>query len=319
VKIAAIIPCYKVKAFIKDVIDEIPTGCEGIYIVDDKCPQETGKFVEDVNSDPRVKVLYNAENQGVGGAVLRGYEAAYQDGYDIFVKIDGDGQMPPSIMANICEPILNHRADYSKGNRFNSFYNVRSMPFIRLFGNSVLSFLTKLSSGYWSIFDPTNGYTALHREAYQRLSVNNLAKRYFFETDMLIQLRNISAVVEDVPMEAKYGDEESGLKIRSILLEFFTKHIRMTIRRFIYQYFLRDFSLASFHLLLGLIMLLIGGSLGIALWVKSINTGLATPTGTIMLSALPSILGFQSIIFALGADVASEPKTPLQNKTVPKL
>jgi hypothetical protein len=136
---------------------------------------------------------------------------------------------------------------------------------------------------------------------------------------MLIQLRNISAVVEDVPMEAKYGDEESGLKIRSILLEFFTKHIRMTIRRFIYQYFLRDFSLASFHLLLGLIMLLIGGSLGIALWVKSINTGLATPTGTIMLSALPSILGFQSIIFALGADVASEPKTPLQNKTVPKL
>ncbi len=311
-KVAVIIPCYKVKPFILHVISQIPAICDVIYVVDDKCPDQSGQYVKEHCHDPRVKVIFNEINQGVGGAVIRGYQEALADDVEVCVKIDGDGQMSPLIMGKIIAPIINGDADYTKGNRFHSVYNVRQMPLMRLFGNAILSFLTKMSSGYWSIFDPTNGYTAIHKTVLAQLQTQHISKRYFFESEMLIYLRDIDAVVCDVPMQAVYGEEESGLKIRNIVFEFLFKHIKMFFRRMLYQYFMRDFNLASLHILFFLILTITGGIIGISTWIETLQTNIPTPTGTIMLSVLPLILGFQSSIFAMSIDVLSEPKKPIQ-------
>jgi len=158
-------------------------------------PDASGKFVKEHCHDLRVHVIYHESNLGVGGAVMTGYRAALKDGADIIVKIDGDGQMDASLISNFIEPILAGEADYTKGNRFFNLEEIRSMPGLRLFGNAVLSFMTKLSSGYWDLFDPTNGYTAIHVDVARHLPFNKISSRYFFETDMLFRLNTLRSVV----------------------------------------------------------------------------------------------------------------------------
>jgi dolichol-phosphate mannosyltransferase len=314
--IAVVIPCYKVTAHICDVVARIGPEVSLIFAVDDGCPDHSGQFIANECRDPRLKVIFHDQNKGVGGAVLTGYRSALEAGADVVVKVDGDGQMDPALILGIAGPILNGRADYSKGNRFHSIWNVRQMPRIRLFGNAALSFLTKLSSGYWSIFDPANGYTAIHRTALERLELSNISERYFFESDMLINLGNIRAVVVDVPMEARYADETSHLRIREVLGQFFTKNLRELAKRVLYTYFMRDFSLASMQLLFGIAMLCFGAGFGAFGWYQSISTGSVASTGTVMLATLPVILGFQLILSFLGFDMANEPKLPIQLETI---
>lgn len=311
-KLAVVIPCYKVTSHIADVIAQIGPEVAMIFAVDDKCPDGSGQFIEANIADPRLKLVYNSENKGVGGAVMAGYRAALEAGADVIVKVDGDGQMDPALIPDIARPVLLGHADYAKGNRFHSVWNVRQMPGIRLFGNAALSFLTKLSSGYWSLFDPTNGYTAIHAEALRQLELANISERYFFESDMLINLGNIRAVVRDVPMKAVYGDETSHLKIRDIIGQFLTKNIKELLKRVLYTYFLRDFSLASAHLLFGSLMFGFGSLYGAWGWVESVSSGTPASTGTVMLAVLPIILGFQLLLSFFGFDMANEPKIPLQ-------
>ncbi|MFV3406716.1 glycosyltransferase family 2 protein [Pseudomonas sp. NY15463] len=307
-KIAVIIPCYKVTSHILGVIDEIGSEVIKIYAVDDACPDRSGDFIEAHCSDPRVVVVRNAQNQGVGGAVMAGYQAAIADEMDILVKIDGDGQMDPSLLPDFVAPILCGEADYTKGNRFFDLEEIRQMPKVRLFGNAALSFLTKLSSGYWDLFDPTNGYTAIHRDAARHLPFNKISRRYFFETDMLFRLNTLRAVVIDIPMDARYADEVSNLKISKIVGEFLVKHMRNMGKRIFYSYYLRDMSLASLQLPLGLLLVGLGGLFGLSHWISSINSGVPTPAGTVMLSALPVILGTQFILAFVGHDVQAVPK-----------
>lgn len=309
-KIAVLIPSYKVIAHILGVIAEIGPEVDRIYVVDDCCPEGSGAYVEQNCTDPRVVVLRNPENQGVGGAVMTGYRAAIDDGMDVIVKIDGDGQMDPALIMNFVSPILDGEADYTKGNRFFDLEEIRAMPKIRLFGNAVLSFMTKFSSGYWDLFDPTNGYTAIHRDVAKHLPLNKISRRYFFETDMLFRLNTLRAVVVDVPMHAKYGDEVSNLKISKVVGEFFVKHVRNFGKRIFYNYYLRDMSLASIELPVGLLMLVWGLLFGASHWASSMYTDIPTPAGTVMLSALPIILGIQFILAFLGQDIASVPRRP---------
>jgi dolichol-phosphate mannosyltransferase len=311
-RLAVVIPCYKVKDHVLGVIAAIGPEVSMIFAVDDKCPDGSGKFIEANANDPRLRVIYNPENKGVGGAVLHGYRAALEAGADVVVKVDGDGQMDPALIPDIARPVLMGRADYAKGNRFHSVWNVRQMPGVRLFGNAALSFLTKLSSGYWSLFDPTNGYTAIHAEALRQLEFANISERYFFESDMLINLGNIRAVVQDVPMKAVYGDETSNLKIRHIIGQFLTKNVKELTKRVLYTYFLRDFSLASAQLLFGSMLFGFGALFGLWGWYESISTGSPASTGTVMLAVLPVILGFQLLLSFFGFDMANEPKVPLQ-------
>jgi len=310
-KVAVVIPCYKVKEHILGVIDRIGPEVDAIYAVDDKCPVESGLFIQEHCQDPRVQVLFNTENQGVGGAMIHGYKVGLDDKMDIFVKVDGDGQMDPGLIQYFINPIINKDADYTKGNRFHDIDTLKPMPKVRLLGNAVLSFMTKFSSGYYHLFDPTNGYTALSAVVLKKIPLDKLSKRYFFESDILFRLNIAGAKVCDIPMDAVYGDEESNLNIKKIMIPFLKGNVKNLFKRIFYNYFLRGFSIASIELVLGTLLAAFGFIYGIVCWSDSISTGLPATSGTVMLAALPIILGVQLLLSFLQADIENQPDIPL--------
>ena len=315
-QIAVVIPSYRVTRHIIGVIAGIGPEVSRVYVVDDRCPDGSGAFVTANCHDPRVTVLTHTENQGVGGAVMTGYRAAIADGATVIVKLDGDGQMDASLIPMFVAPILAGEADYTKGNRFFDLERIGAMPPIRLFGNAMLSFMTKLSSGYWHLFDPTNGYTAIHADAARYLPFEKISKRYFFESDMLFRLNTLGAVAVDVPMDAVYGDEVSNLKVSQVITEFAAKNVRNFFKRLFYNYYLRNLSVASLELPIGVALSIFGTVFGITHWIASAQSDVATPAGTVMLAALPVIMGVQFILGFLNYDIASVPTRPLHKKTL---
>ncbi len=309
--IAVVIPCYRTKLYILSLIAQIGEEVSLIYVVDDACPQRTGRYVAEHCRDRRVSVISHAQNQGVGGAVISGYQHALRDDATIIIKLDGDGQMDPKLIPQLIRPILSGKADYAKGNRFFDLQSLQSMPAIRLFGNTSLSFISKLCTGYWQTMDPTNGYTAIHARVLKMIPLHKLARRYFFESDLLFRLSTIRAVVQDVPMQAKYDGEVSSLCINHVLLEFPGKYVNRFLKRIFYTYFLRDFNAGSLQLVVGLLLMLISTLFGGWAWHHSIATGIPATSGTVMLASLPIILGFQSLLAALHYDVMNVPKEPL--------
>lgn len=306
-KLAVVIPCYRVQKKLLDVVVTLPSEVQYIIIVDDFCPHKSFEVLSEI-SDSRLIMLHHEFNQGVGGAMVTGYKKALELGAEICIKIDGDGQMDPVYIPKLIEPLINNQADYTKGNRFKDFVALKSMPKIRLFGNSVLSFLVKVASGYWNIMDPTNGYTAIHRRALEELDLDTLSKRYFFESDMLIQLNTVNAVVKDIPIPARYGDEESSLKVRKILFDFPPKLLKGFFRRIGLKYFIYDFNMASIYTLFGLPMVLWGLFFGAYRWYLGAFADVENTTGTVMLSVLPLILGVQFLIAAINIDINNIPK-----------
>jgi glycosyltransferase involved in cell wall biosynthesis len=307
IKVAAVIPAYKVANHIKDVISSIPQTIDHIIVVDDRCPFASGEEAEKLKRT-NVVVIYHDENQGVGGAVITGYKKAVELGSEVIVKIDGDGQMDPKYIESLIQPLIRNNADYTKGNRFMDFKLLKSMPKIRLFGNSSLSFLVKIASGYWDIMDPTNGYTAIHKRTLEKLSLHKISKRYFFEIDMLINLNILNAVVKDINIPAKYGQEKSSLPIGKILLEFPLRLFTGLIKRIFLKYYIYNFNMASVYILFGL-PIFIGSILyGIIEWIDSFITGVPRTAGTIMLVALPIIVSFQMLLQAIQIDINAVPK-----------
>ena len=306
--IAVVIPSYKVRDHILDVINGIPDCVDKIYLVDDQCPDKSGNYASKHAIDSRLMVIFHENNHGVGGAVMTGYLAALADGMDIVVKVDGDNQMDPQLIPLFIAPIIKGDADYTKGNRFYDLDGLKSMPNIRIFGNAVLSLLSKLSTGYWNLFDPTNGYTAIHRNIISHLPIEKISKRYFFETDMLFRLYILRAKIIDIPMKAVYQNETSNLKISRIIGEFLIKHVRNFIKRIFYCYYLRDLSLASIELPIGILLFLFGIIYGTWNWVVAYYEGVSTAPGTIMLSALPILMGLQLILSFLSYDIGAVPK-----------
>lgn len=316
-RIGVVIPSYKVTRHILGVIADIGNEVSRIYVVDDKCPDGSGKLVAEECKDLRVRILFNSENRGVGGAVLTGYTQAVADGIDVIVKIDGDGQMDPSLVPRLIAPILKGQADYTKGNRFYDLTRIGEMPAARLFGNAVLSFMAKLSTGYWGVFDPTNGFTAISMRVASHLPMNKISERYFFETDMLFRLSTLRAVVVDIPMHAHYADEKSNLKISNILFEFLGKHIRNFGKRIFYNYFLRDMSVATVELVVGSALLGFGSVFGLYHWLESMADGSQAPLGIIMFAVLPILVGLQLVLAFLAFDIANVPRRPVSEDLPP--
>ena len=312
-RIAVAIPCYKVTQHVMGVIAAIGPEVTRIYAVDDACPEGSGQFIEANNTDPRVRVLYNPQNMGVGGAIVTAYKAAIADGMDIVVKIDGDGQMNPKLLPQFVRPLLRGEADYTKGNRFFRPESVKGMPAMRLFGNAVLSFMTKLSCGQWQSMDPTNGYTAARTVVLRELPLDKLEKRYFFETDMLFRLGTVRALVKDVPMDSVYADEESNLRIGKVLPEFLRKQISRGVRRYLYNYWVRDFNMGTVYSVLGAGLLLWGLGFGTYKWIVSATHNAVASSGTVMFAALPIILGIQFLIAFLHIDIDSVPREALSH------
>ena len=317
-RIAVVVPAWRCSRQIESVLRRIGPEVADIVVVDDACPEGTGSRVEAlVGADPafaRVVVLRQEENTGVGGAALRGMTHARRNGADILVKIDGDGQMAPELVPRFVGPIAAGAADYAKGNRFYAYRLLKGMPLPRLLGNGVLSFITKASSGYWNVFDPTNGYVAIAGEVFDELPADRLERRYFFETDLLCELGLLRAAVTDIPMRASYGDERSGLSPIRQLFPFLRRHLARFVRRVFYGYFLRDFSIGSLYLLTGLPLLGFGVVFGARRWIEVRAADLTATAGTVMLAALPVILGVVLLLNFLSVDVLMTPREPIHPK-----
>lgn len=311
-RVGVVIPCYNVAESIENVIVAIPKSIEKIICINDCSTDNSSKILEKIaKNDPRVFLVTHKKNKGVGGAMKTGYSTALSFNLDIVVKIDGDGQMDPKFISTLIKPIIANKADYTKGNRFFDVESIKPMPLLRIIGNAGLSFFSKLSTGYWSLFDPTNGFTAISGATLKHLPLSKLSDNYFFESDLLFRLSTIRAKTIDIPMMAIYGNEKSNLNPFNSLVTFPILHIKNFMKRIIYNYFLRNFSIASVNLALGIFLITFGIWYGFQNWLEAYVANTTTPAGVVMLAALPIILGSQALLNFLSFDIANEPTQPI--------
>lgn len=309
--VAVVIPAYRAASTIEAVIAGVPAFVRHIVVVNDGSPDDTADIVRSIK-DPRIVLVEHERNQGVGGAVLTGYARAAALGADIIAKMDADRQMDPEYLLPLIAPIVIGEADYTKGNRFLHERELRTMPGKRRFGNAGLSFLTKLASGYWSIFDPTNGYTAIHGSLVPLLAEAPIATRFFFESSMLLNLSQLRAVVRDVYIPARYpSGTESHLSESRAALQFPWRLLGGFVRRIRLQYFVRDFTAVSLYLVFGILLTLFGAIWGAWHWAISLQSGVAATTGTVMIAVLPIIVGVQLLLQAITLDIQSAPTVPI--------
>ncbi|HAF12286.1 MAG TPA: glycosyl transferase family 2 [Blastocatellia bacterium] len=307
-RIGVVVPAYNEASQIVRVIRTMPDYVDHLIVVDDCSSDGTFAAISDCIEDRRLALLQTRANLGVGGATIEGYLKAMELDCDVVAKMDGDGQMSPEHLQFLLNAIIEQDYDYAKGNRFLAGESLALMPRHRLVGNIMLTFVNKLASGYWNIFDPQNGYTAIKREALRRLDFNTIHKGYFFENDMLIALNLHNFRVRDVAIPARYGDEVSDLNPFKIGVTFPLLFIPRLWRRIYQKYVLRDFSPIALFLFLGLFLFGWGVFFGAYHWIKSLAEGHVTPTGTIMLSVLPLILGFQLVLQAIVLDIQETPR-----------
>lgn len=313
-RIAAIIPAYRVERDIIEVLAGLPNYIKHVIVVDDASPDSTADLVTAAaKKDRRILLIRHTNNKGVGGAMISGFRKALELGAQIAVKLDGDDQMDPTHLPALLTPLIQGKADYAKGNRFRDFASLRKMPLIRRMGNLGLSFLTKAATGYWNIFDPTNGFFSVRAEVLAQLPLDQIDNRYFFETSMLANLYLLNAFVLDVPIPARYGNETSSLSIRRAFLEFPFKLIRTFLQRIVLKYFLFDFSMMSIYLITSIPLLIFGFTFGMIKWIHYAGLGIPAPTGTVMLPTLSVILGIQILLSSIEIDLNSTPQRPLTN------
>jgi dolichol-phosphate mannosyltransferase len=305
--IQVVIPAYNEERFIGQVLSSLPGYVDKIIVVDD-CSTDETFHVATASVDPRVVVIKTAHNCGIGEAMCLGYQKALDLGGEILVKVDGDGQMDPEHLALLLDALIEKGYDYAKGNRFLHSEAISQMPAVRIIGNIVLTFLTKAASGYWHIFDPQNGYTAIRADALRSIALEKLDRRFFFENDMLVRLNIHNFRVTDVAMPARYGQETSDLRISKILITFPALLLRRFMYRILHKYILRNFSPVALFFLLGLPIFLCGAFFGLYLWARSMITGEPTPTGSIMLALVPIVLGFQLVLQAIVLDIQETPR-----------
>ncbi|MBD3942031.1 glycosyltransferase family 2 protein [Microbacterium sp. NEAU-LLC] len=307
-RIAAVVPAFREERMIGRVIETMPEFVDDIVIVDDCSPDDTSGAAKKIG-DPRVTVIRHEVNQGVGGAIITGHRTALELGSDVNVIMAGDAQMDPDYLPNLLDKVTDEGYGFAKANRFYSPESFDGMPRHRVFGNIVLSFMTKLTSGYWNLFDPQNGYTAVRTEVVRRLPLDRIAKRYSFENDLLTHLNILQVPAVDVPIPAVYGDEVSSIKLRKVIPELIN---RLTVgfwSRIWYRYVLWSFSPIALLLFLGLFLFIFG--IGVSIWmIFQIAASVIATAATVMLAALPLMIGTQMLISALQLDIQATPSTP---------
>jgi glycosyltransferase involved in cell wall biosynthesis len=304
-----VIPAFRVSDQILKVVKDSLVFADHVLVVDDSCPEGSGRLVlGEFEKNLRVDSIFNSDNLGVGGAMKAGYLWGLARDFTILVKVDGDGQMDPALIPGLIAPIQQGYSDFSKGNRFNSPRLVHQMPKLRLFGNGFLSIFSKISSGYWSVNDPTNGFIAISRSALERLEVERLANSYFFESDLLFRLSIIKARISEFPMTAKYGEEKSNLKISRVVFTFPFLHGKNLLKRILYNYYVREWSIGSIELPLGIGLAAWGVYFGLASFSAAQSQGLSVTAGQAVATAIGIILGFQLLLSFVSHDIQAEPR-----------
>jgi len=301
-----ILPAYNVSRHLAIVVSRIPNWVDGIIIVDDASTDDTLRVAESL-PDPRIRVRRNEKNLGVGGAMVTGFRAAIDGGFDVAVKMDADDQMDAGELPALIRPIELGMAEYVKGNRFRRTGRPSSMPRLRWFGNVVLSFLTKIASGYWHVFDPQCGFIAITAPTLRRLKLDGMARDYFFENAMLIRLNVIDARVVDVDTSSLYGDETSHIRMGRVGWTFPPRLLRGFLWRFVRRHLMNDFGLIGLLATAGFAFTLFGSVFGLYHWILSATSGIPATSGTVMVAVVPLILGIQMLLQALSLEVQSSP------------
>ena len=312
-QLAVVLPAYRVRDQVEAVVRSLVDIADNIIVVDDCCPEQSGAHLQKAFSHPKLQVLFHDKNQGVGGATTTGFQAALDAGADIIVKMDSDGQMEARYLGRLIAPLANGKADFAKGNRFYDLRALRSMPATRRFGNFGLTLLTKAASGFWHLSDPTNGFFAIRRNALDMVNFHLLDRRYFFEISLLVQLNVIRAVALDIPIPAKYGDEQSSLSPFKALVSFPSKLVASLFHRIWWRYFIYDINIVTIFLITGSILFFGGGTFGAYRWSQNWIEGHEQSAGTVALAMLPMILGFQMLLQAVVLDMMESPSTPISD------
>ncbi|MFB6180089.1 MAG: glycosyltransferase family 2 protein [Halorientalis sp.] len=312
--VAVVIPAYNEEGLVGGVIDSIPSFVDRVYVVDDCSTDGTWAEITD-RTEPvdgadqrvpaadggqvttRVVPIRHETNQGVGAAIKTGYSRARRDSMDVTAVLNGDGQMDPSILDRFLDPIVDGTVDYTKGDRLRSVDLRSEMSTWRVTGNAILTFLTKISSGYWKMTDPQNGYTAISLQALEALDLDLLYDRYGFLNDLLVSLNAHGFSVADVPMKAVYGDEESGIRYSSFVPALSLLLLRDFLWRLKFKYFITDFHPLVLFYCLGTV----GGILGICygLWGVFAGASLLVAGVAVLILLLSSTL----LVFAMVFDM----------------
>ena len=286
-RIAVVIPCYRVCGQILTVLQGIPPEVDAIICVDDACPDHSGDFIRQNCHDPRITVLANSRNQGVGGAMITGYRHCLeQGGFGIIVKMDGDDQMDPGDLLHLAGMVARGEAEYCKGSRFIQGDARKKMPLVRYLGNRVLALLSRFSSGYWDVTDPTCGYTAISAAMLGTINLDEISRGYFFESDILCQLGLRGVRMAELPTSTRYAGETSHVSIIAAAITFPMLHTLRFIRRMAALIRKRPFSqgiLQTSALLSGLTAMLLLLSARFALSAAIFIAAAALMTGALLL------------------------------------
>jgi len=309
-RICVVVPALNEEHSIGRVIESIPEFVDHIVVVDDGSTDRTAQIATSLaNKDGRVELLKRQSRGGVGAAIISGHTRAIQLGVDIVAVMAGDGQMDPKYLTLLLDKIV-EGYDYAKGNRFLIEEHLSGMPKHRMLGNVVLSILSKAASGYWNIFDHDNGYTAIRRATLQRLRLSRVSRDYNFERDMLVQLNILGARVADVPIESRYPDRYSKIRLYSFIPRASFFLIRRFFQRIFVKYLFNDVRPFGIMFLPGFLLFAWGFLYGVYLtYLRYFDPRHSSPsTGTVMISVLPFFIGFQLLLFAFVLDVLEAPK-----------
>ena len=306
--IGVVIPCYKGGEITLDIALRALNFCSEVVIVDDNCPFKTGDLIKKSKKyNERITILTNPNNRGVGFSTVRGFKYFLNNNYDVIVKLDADGQMNPDLIPQLIQPIIENKADAVKGNRFTTLDHMIAMPKIRLFGNLILNFLNKLSTGYWELSDPTNGFLAFRGISLRKIRLEKLDNRYFFESDLLFQSSLIGLFFEQIAMKSFYANEISSLKPLKQIVLFSKKHILNFFKRIIYQYFLLDFNAGSLEIIAFSISSLLALITFLQFYLRGLNSQEFASPGEANLISILIIISVQFLLGILYFDSTHQP------------
>ena len=307
--LAVVIPCFKIPTGLAVVIEKIPEEVDKIFIIDDACPQNSVKSqLSSFKNDPRIEYHRNECNKGVGGAFYTGYQLAKKRGCTFIAKLDGDGQHCGKNLIKYFSEIIDQKADFVKGNRFYSSKIIEAMPLTRLIGNSFISFMSKLSSGYWSIMDPTYGKFATSIECLDCLNWDLIGRRFTFETTLLCALSFEFSKVVQLREEALYGIEKSNLQPQKVILPLLKRLTVCGFKRILHLHFLRSFSLISFLVPIWLILFPYTAYFIFTARQNALILDEFNPPGTVAIALLLMLMTLLLPLIILSIDIIGEPR-----------
>jgi len=301
-KVFVVAPAWNEEKLIGEVIKGMPDFVDHLIVINDASPDSTADVVRKIN-DPKTILLENEKNMGVGFSVRRGIKHARDMGAQAVIIVGGDNQMDPKYMPDLLDPLVEQGYDYAKGNRFYSRAALQGMPRHRIFGSIILTFMTRIASGYWNMFDSQNGYYVLGERALRQIDFDALTKGYPLENDMLINLNILGLRTKDVPIPAKYGTEVSSMKLAKIIPQFSIFLFKGFFRRIWRKYVIQGLHPVAIFMFFGSLLFIWGLGFGIWIWATTAQTGVAATTGTVMLSVLPLLMGFELLLWAFVLDV----------------